>query len=444
MRYQKNILGFILVLLTITSCSHSITKNSKSPFVKWAKKNAFEIETLEFTERQNDLEPLKQIIGKAQVVCLGENRHDIHEQFLLKHRFIKYLVEELDFTTFILEASLPYSKQINEYILNGNGNIDEIMANMPGWFLWDTQEMLNIINWMQEYNENSENVKKIQFHGIDITSPGYALNSIFNYLKKVDPTILKKYQGKTFAQDIINDNNWPTSLQRYSELSKEKKEVLNNNYNDLFGQIKQNEIEYISNSTDEEYNWILRLAYCVNEANRMFSADERIDIGLIRDNAMAQNTLWIIQNFLKDEKTIIWAHNVHITKSEFEMTGESESIKGMGYILNQELKDNMISIGASFNQGEFQNWNRSFPPAEVNTLDGTLAKLNMKYFLLDLKGKTDNKDVINWLNTDKVIRGQEFEMTCVPTKSFDAIYFIDNISRVIPNQKSLERFRNSN
>lgn len=231
---------------------------------------------------------------------------------------------------FILEASLPYSKQINEYILNGNGNIDEIMANMPGWFLWDTQEMLNIINWMQEYNENSENVKKIQFHGIDITSPGYALNSIFNYLKKVDPTILKKYQGKTFAQDIINDNNWPTSLQRYSELSKEKKEVLNNNYNDLFGQIKQNEIEYISNSTDE-----------------------RIDIGLIRDNAMAQNTLWIIQNFLKDEKAIIWAHNVHITKSEFEMT-------------------------------------------------------------------------------------------CVPTKSFDAIYFIDNISRVIPNQKSLERFRNSN
>ena len=444
MRHRKNILGFILVLLTITSCSHSVTKNNKNSFVKWANINASEIETLELTEKQNDLEPLKQIIGNARVVCLGENRHDIREQFLLKHRFIKYLVEELDFTTFILEASLPYSKQINEYILNGNGNIDEIMSNMPGWFLWDTQEMLNITHWMQEYNKNPENVKKIQFHGIDITSPGYALNSIFNYLKKVDPTILNKYQSKTFAQDIIDDNNWPTSLQRYSGLSTERKEVLNNNYNDLYEQIKQNEIEYISYSTDDEYNWILRLAYCANEANRMFSAEKRIDMGLIRDNAMAQNTLWVIQNFSKDEKAIIWAHNVHITKSEFEMTGESGSIKGMGTILYQELKDNMISIGASFNKGEFQNWNRSFPPAEENTLDGALAKLNMKYFLLDLKGKTDNEDVIHWLNTDKVIRGQDFEMTCIPAKSFDAIYFIENISRTIPNQKSFERFRNSN
>jgi len=61
-----------------------------------------------------------------------------------------------------------------------------------------------------------------------------------------------------------------------------------------------------------------------------------------------------------------------------------------------------------------------------------------------LKGKTDDKNVINWLNTDKIIRGQGFEMTCIPAKSFDAIYFVDKITRTIPNQKSSERFRNSN
>jgi len=35
-------------------------------------------------------------------------------------------------------------------------------------------------------------------------------------------------------------------------------------------------------------------------------------------------------------------------------------------------------------------------------------------------------------------------MTCIPAKSFDAIYFVDKITRTIPNQKSSERFRNSN
>lgn len=441
MKNIKDIIGIILIVLTITSCNNSVSKNINGPLINWAQKNSHEIETLELKEQQNDLNSLKQIVGKAKVVCLGESRHDIHEQFKLKHRFIKYLVEELDFTTFILEGSLPYLKQINEYITNGIGNIDEIMANMPGWFLWDTQEMTEIINWMKAYNLNSDNKKKIQFHGIDIVAPNYALNQIFAYLKKVDTTILAEYKNKTFAQDIINDNNWTTSLQGYSELTSDEKEILSVNYNELYEQIKQNETKYISNSSNEEYNWILRLAYCVNEANKMFSAEKRIEMGLIRDNAMAQNTLWIKQNLSNDEKMIIWAHNVHIAKAEFTMTGEEESIKGMGYILSQEFKDKMISIGASFNQGEFQDWDRSFPPAEASTIDGTLAKLKMKYFMLDLKGKTDDKDVKNWLNTDKIMRGQEFEMTCIPVKSFDAIYFVDRITRTIPNQKSSERFR---
>jgi len=314
----------------------------------------------------------------------------------------------MGFTTFILEASLPYSKLINEYILNSNGSIDEIMANMPGWFLWDTQEMLNIINWMRDFNKNPENVRKIQFYGIDVVAPNYALDQILDYLNKVDETIVEKYQNKSFAQDIIDDNNWSTSLQRYSELTAEEKQTLYNNYNELYEQIRQNETKYISISSNDEYNWILRLAYCANDANKMFSAEKRIDIGLIRDNAMAQNALWIKSNLSNDAKIIIWAHNVHIAKAEFTMTGEPESIKGMGYILGQELENNMISIGASFNQGEFQNWNKSFPPAKQITLDGTLAKLKMKHFLLDLKGKTDDKNVINWLNTDKIIRGQGF------------------------------------
>ncbi|MFC2097352.1 erythromycin esterase family protein [Bacteroidota bacterium] len=442
MKTLKGILSIIMVLLMIISCNNSETKNSKDPFMAWANTNASVIKTLELTENLKDLEQLKQIVGNARLVCLGESRHDIHEQFQLKHRFIKYLVEELDFTVFILEASLPYTSLINEYILTGEGNINEIMANMPGWFIWDTQEILNIISWMRNYNEKPENEKKIQFHGIDITAPVYGLNSIFDYLKKVDPAILNKFQEKSFGQDIIDDNYWPNTFEGYSALSSEKKEILKNNYNELFEQIKHNKTGYISNSTEKEYSWILRLAYSIKEANRMFSANNSMEKGLIRDSTMANNTMWIINSLLKNEKTIIWAHNVHITKSEFKMTGEVESIQGMGYILSQKLKNNMVSIGASFNQGNYNEWNRSFAPAQEKTIDGSIAKLNKKFLLLNLKGETDNEEVKNWLNTNNVILGQDFEMICIPIKSFDAIYYVDKISRTIPNQESLNRFRN--
>ena len=193
---MKKIVGIILVVILTVSCSNSPSLNNNDPLEKWVSKNSQKIETLELIKNQADLTSLKRIIGKADVVCLGESRHDIHEQFQLKHRFIKYLVEEMDFRTFVLEASLPYSNIINEYILNGNGNLNEIMAGMPGWFLWDTQEMTDILNWLRDFNINQENEKKVRFFGIDIVAPNNALTQIFEYLKKVDKQFFEEIQNK--------------------------------------------------------------------------------------------------------------------------------------------------------------------------------------------------------------------------------------------------------
>ena len=358
---MKIFLGAFLILLINISCNNSSSQNKNDQFSDWALKNSQKIETIELSKNQSDINSLKQIVGNAEIVCLGESRHDVHEQFKMKHRFIKYLVEEMNFTTFVLEASLPYSNKINDYILTENGNVDEIMANMPGWFLWDTQEIANILNWLREFNKKQSNVKKVKFYGIDIVAPNNALEQIFEYLQKVDKSFYTQIQSRNFARNIIEDNQWQTTLQHYSELSEKEKQILIKNYNDLFQHIKENEKLYIDNSTESEYNWIVKLSYSANEANKMFTEKDRLKGGLIRDNAMANIVLWIIE---RNEKLIIWAHNVHIAKSEFTMNMFPEnSIQGMGYILNQKFKDKMISIGASFNQGVFQNENLTFEPA---------------------------------------------------------------------------------
>ncbi len=440
MKHTNLFIRLSLILLAIISCNNSITENGNDAILDWAQDNASEIETLELTNRHDDLELLEQIIGEAQLVCLGESRHDIREQFMLKHRFIKYLVEELGFTTLILEASIPYSKEINEYILTGDGNLEDIMANMPGWFLWDTQEMTDIFNWMRDYNTDPENLQKLKFFGIDIMAPNNGLDQIFDFLRIVDQKALENFESKEYARSTIEDDNWQQTFQGYSGLSAGQKQILNDNYEELYMHLLQNESEYISLASAEEFNWILRLAYSARAANEMFSAEERIDMGLIRDNAMAQNTLWI-KNSLSHEKIIVWAHNVHIATSEFTMSIETESIKGMGYLLKKELGEDMVSIGAAFNHGEFQDWNRSFPYADSNTIDGTLAQLGMNFALIDLNGETDNEHVLDWLNTGNVLRAMDFYMTCVPTGSFDAFYFTDSISRTTPNPESLLRFR---
>lgn len=437
---MKNILGVLLVLSVIVSCNNSSSQNKNDKFLDWAFQNSQKIETLDLTDKQDDLSLIKKIVGKAEVVCLGESRHDIHEQFQLKHRFIKYLVEEMNFKTFALEASLPYSNKINDYILNGNGNLDELMSNMPGWFLWDTQEIKNILNWLYEYNKGQDIKNKVNFYGIDIVAPNNGLEQIFEYLQKVDNPYYEQIKTKNFARNIIDDNQWQNTFQRYTQLQEEEKQILKKNYNELYQHIKQNEISFTENSSKNEYEWILKIAYSANEANNMFTETNRLKMGLIRDNAMANISLWIKE---RNDNLIIWAHNVHIIKSEFTMNMFPENpIQGMGYILNQKLKNNMVSFGASFNQGAFQNENRTFEPAERSTMDGTLAELNMDYFILNLKGKSEDKTVEEWLNSAKVIRGQEFEMTFIPKKSFDALFFTNTISKVNYNSTTLEKLRN--
>ena len=433
------IFGAFLIFLALVSCDISSSQNENDKFLNWVLQNSQAIVTLELTENQDDLIKLEQIVGEAEVVCLGESRHDIHEQFQLKHRFIKYLVEEMNFTTFVLEASLPYSNKINDYILNGNGSIEEIMSNMPGWFLWDTQEMKNIFNWLYEYNiaQNVEN--KVSFYGIDIVAPINGLEQIFNYLQIVDNPYFEQIKNKNFGQSIIEDNQWQISIQHYSELSEEEKQILFENFNALFEHIRLNKENYISASSENEYDWILKLSYSANEANKMFSETDRLEMGLIRENAMANNTFWIKEI---NKKIILWAHNVHIGKSEFTMSVmPDDKIKGMGYILSQRFKTNMISIGGSFNQGKFQDENITFEPADPNTIDGSLAKLKMEYFLLDFRGYTEDKYIENWLDTDKVIRAQGFEMICIPKKSFDALFFTNTISKVTYNPTTLEKLR---
>jgi erythromycin esterase len=437
---MKNILGVLLILSVVVSCNNSSSQNKNNNFSDWAFQNSQKIETLDLTEKQDDLSLLKKIVGKAEVVCLGESRHDIHEQFQLKHRFIKYLVEEMNFKTFTLESSLPYSNKINDYILNGNGNLDELMSNMPGWFLWDTQEIKDILNWLYEYNKGQDIENKVNFYGIDIVAPNNGLEQIFEYLQKVDNPFYEQIKTKNFARNIIEDNQWQTTFHRYAQLQEEEKQILKENYNELYQYIKQNEISFIENSSKNEYEWILRIAYSANEANNMFTETDRLKMGLIRDNAMANISLWIKE---RNDNLIIWAHNVHIIKSEFTMNMFPDNpIQGMGYILNQKLKDNMVSIGASFNQGAFQNENRTFEPPERSTMEGTLAEFNMDYFILNLKGKSEDKTVVEWLNSAKVIRGQEFEMSFIPIKSFDAMFFTNTISKVRYNPTTLEKLRN--
>ena len=106
------------------------------------------------------------MIGSARIVGMGEATHGSKEFTLIRHRILKFLVENMDFKGLILEAPEQPAKAIDTYIKTGKGNTGKLLSDLEYW-VHNTQEMLDVIEWMREHN-NLHPENHISFYGCDI------------------------------------------------------------------------------------------------------------------------------------------------------------------------------------------------------------------------------------------------------------------------------------
>jgi erythromycin esterase len=77
------------------------------------------LDTVEAGRGFADMQALKGVIGKTRLVSLGEATHGTREFFQLKRRMLEFLVNEMGFNIFAIEATMPESFDINEYVMTG-------------------------------------------------------------------------------------------------------------------------------------------------------------------------------------------------------------------------------------------------------------------------------------------------------------------------------------
>src|SRR5207253_4402222 len=153
---------------------------------EWIRANAIRLSTTEAGRGFADMQALKPLIGNARIVSLGEATHGTREFFQLKHRMLEFLVIEMGFTVFAIEASMPEGFDVNEYVLTGKGDPAKALAGLYFW-TWDTEEVLDLIRWMRRYNQDSSHTKKVKFFGFDMQVAHVAVTNVEVYLQRVDP-----------------------------------------------------------------------------------------------------------------------------------------------------------------------------------------------------------------------------------------------------------------
>jgi erythromycin esterase-like protein len=164
---------------------------SNKNVAEWLRERAISLKTVEPGNGFIDMAPLKELIGNARIVALGESTHGSREIFQIKHRMLEFLVKEMGFSLFGIEASFPDCIPINDYVLHGRGD-PKVALHNQGFWTWDTEEVLDLILWMRRYNEDPAHEIKLKFYGFDMQAPHSSLNGAFAYLERTDPEALKQ------------------------------------------------------------------------------------------------------------------------------------------------------------------------------------------------------------------------------------------------------------
>ena len=422
--------------------SNQTPSDPQRNLVSWLRRNAIPLKTVEAGCAFADLQPLKPVIGSPRIVALGEATHGTREFFQLKHRLLEFLVTEMSFTTFAIEANWPESLAINDYVLHGRGDPAKVLAGLHFW-TWDTEEVLDLILWMRQYNMASTHTTKVTFVGFDAQFTALPASTINGYLTRVDPAFAAEIAPRLLLFEKEDRN--------YSSLSEADIDALHSTVQDLAERLRAKERTYVARSTVQEWRLACQHARILRQVDEQRRAgDDEKTRYMIRDKAMADNVAWILENEGPRCKMVVWAHNGHVARDPRGIF--DGAIVSMGMHLARRFDRDLVVVGFAFGEGAFravviEEGNRRslrevvIGPAPDESLDAVLARTDIPVFMLDLRHV--DQDVAPWLQQPQITReiGAFFEdpedmsNLIVPMARYDVLAFIANTTSARPNPR---------
>jgi erythromycin esterase len=318
--------------------------NTPPATVAWLASNAVPLATTDPTASLDDLQPLEQIVGSAHLVGMGEGTHGTRQFFQMKHRILKYLVTKLGFTVFAIEATSPEADDLNRYVLTGEGNPKTLLSRLYFW-TWNTQEVLDMIEWMRQWNAGAAPSQRVQFLGFDMQTPGASMDSVAAFIGRVDPG-QSNFVANRYACLAPYRNHGPTpgaSASQYALSSPSTKADCAAGLQAVHDLIQSSSAAYQAASSPAVYQQTLHHARLVQEYETMISLSNAQASSLSRDRAMAENIDWIRQQASTGAKIALWAHNGHINAVPQLMGGYLRASYGADY----------LPLGFAFGTGGF-------------------------------------------------------------------------------------------
>jgi len=452
-RMRSNCLVLLLLLYPIAVHGQNAPTQA---FGQWARDHVHPIASVEESPGDADLQPLRSIIGDAQVVSFGEPIHGGHEPLAMRNRLIRYGVMQLGFTAVALETCLTPSKRLYDHVVGRTTETESELKEAFCYGFGDLPENLELIRWLRTYNAAQPPARQVRLYGVDLTGQYFptayrSVEAVLTFLDRADPALGREVR-KEFV-DLI-----PVfRSDKYPKLTPAEKDGITGRIQDLVALIRRERSALTAGTSRDDYEWALRQAVSAAQDDAFlrslppefdrslpnwwekFKPDPRWDHNAeMREVAMADNLLWVLQRERRRGKILFFAHDEHVQTDLGVLgspsrppAGQYTHIRCGGSYLRSALGPDLAVIGTYFGHGVGFPAADVSPPPDAHGMEDLFATLSIPRFIMDLRELPGNGPLHEWFQLAHASRisgsgGDAF--TIVPLRAYDAVFFIGTLT----------------
>lgn len=426
--FERTTDGFSVVWVQCLSRPASSTDRSRTagggvdPRVDWLRRNAVAVRSIDFRdENYSDLQPLKQILGGARIVMLGEQSHKDGATFQAKVRLIEFLHREMGFDVLAFESGLFDCAKAWERMQDGE---DPLKAAQRGVFgIWSLSEQVAPL--FEYLGRQSRSASPLALAGFDNQVTGTASGEFL-------AADLERFLDSI---GVHKGEDWPAFkeglrlLSSFDEMKPPAPRVQR-----AFGEVLDAMAAEIRRRpvSPEAAFWLQ-----VIESERTFAEmtwklanDDRAGKNL-RDEQMARNLLWLARERYPGKKIVVWAATYHAMRNPESLLPLADlpptfyqGVKTMGDEVSRVLGSEVYALGFTAYEGEFGRPAKPtrLAPAREGSLEDLLNRAGSPFAMVDFRKPAAGGE---WLRRKMVARPLGYtDMEADWTRIVDGMMFI--------------------
>jgi erythromycin esterase len=392
----------------------------------------------------DDLDPLLDRIGDAELVLVGEASHGTHEYYRWRAELTKRLITERGFTVVAVEGDWPDCHRIDRAVRgHADGSIREVLESFERWptWMWANEEVEQFAVWLRDHNHDRPPAEQVGFYGLDVYSLWASLRVIIDFLDAHDAEAARTARRawsclEPYAEDP-QQYAWAT---RVVPTSCEDEVVA------LLSRLQQ-DAGVIGDDAEARFQAEQNAAVAA-EAERYYRAMVRGGGASwnIRDRHMVDTLDRVLEHRGPATKAVVWEHNTHVGDARATDMAAAGMVNVGQLVRERHGEDEVVIVGAGSYAGSVvaaREWGLPFevmpvPEARPGSLEEFLHRSAPERSLFVFPDRP-----VDWLDTRLghraigVVYRPELERAgqYVPTvlaRRYDAFCYVDTTSALRP------------